>query len=559
MVHICLKFRIDHRLVADRIIAQMNTLRCIRINTRYDILIDFFRHERNHRSRELGKCDKACVQRHVRIDLVLLHALCPEAAAAAADVPVGQVVNKCLQSLAGFRNLIGCHVRIHLFDGGVQAGKDPFVNNRKLIVLKLVVIRVKVVNICIQHVERIGVPKRAEESSLSFHNGLAIETARQPRSGVDDEIPADRVSAVLSQSFHRIDGIALGLAHLLTVLILYEAENDNVLEARLMENERRDRMQRIEPSACLVDSLGNEACRELCLKELLILERIMMLCERHGAGVEPAVDNFRYTVHCSAAVRAFQSDSVDKRLMQLDIVRAVVAHFLQFGLGSDCVLMAAVIADPYRKRSSPVAVTGKSPVLDIFKPVAETAFADALRDPVDLLIIGYQFILDLSHADEPGFTRIVDERCAASPAVRIVVLELRSSDQKSSCAEIFQNFRICADRAFLHFLLGRLAAHAGERRLLRHLALLIDELDERQIIIAADSGIVFTECRSNMYDTCTVCHGYIIVAGHKVSLLALLLCNLAGTLIKRLIFPAFKILTDIFLQDLDFGVLAEDL
>ena len=139
------------------------------------------------------------------------------------------------------------------------------------------------------------------------------------------------------------------------------------------------------------------------------------------------------------------------------------------------------------------------------------------------------------------------------------MLELRSSDQKSSCAEIFQNFRICADRAFLHFLLGRFAAHAGERRLLRHLALLIDELDERQIIVAADSGIVFTECRSNMYDSCTVCHGYIIVTGHKVSLLALLLRNLAGTLIKRLIFPAFKILTDIFLQDLDFGVLAEDL
>ena len=40
--------------------------------------------------------------------------------------------------------------------------------------------------------------------------------------------------------------------------------------------------------------------------------------------------------------------------------------------------------------SSPVTVTADTPVLNVFKPVAETSFTDALRDPVDCIVISDQ-------------------------------------------------------------------------------------------------------------------------------------------------------------------------
>ena len=309
-------------------------------------------------------------------------------------------------------------------------------------------------------------------------------------------------------------------------------------------------MQRVEPSACLVDSFRDEACRELGLEEVLVLERIVVLCKWHRARIKPTVDNFGHAVHLAAAVRAGKLNAVDERLVKLDIVRAICRHCLQFFLGTDRVLLAAVVADPYRKRCAPVTVTGQSPVLNILEPVAKTSFADALRDPVDLLIILYQFILDLSHADEPGFTRIVDERCAASPAVRIVMLELRSCRKKISCAEVLKDFRIAADSALSDFLLGRLAAHSGKWSLRRHPSLLIHELDERKVIISADSGVIFTESRSDVNDTGTVCHRDILVDCYEMSFFVLICGSLSGTLVQRLILHVLEILTDVSLKDL---------
>ena len=52
-------------------------------------------------------------------------------------------------------------------------------------------------------------------------------------------------------------------------------------------------------------------CRELLLKQFFIFKWIMMLCKWHCTGIEPAVDNFRYTLHGLAAVRAGEGHSID--------------------------------------------------------------------------------------------------------------------------------------------------------------------------------------------------------------------------------------------------------
>ena len=141
-------------------------------------------------------------------------------------------------------------------------------------------------------------------------------------------------------------------------------------------------------------------------------------------------------MHLFAALRTFDRNRVDIRAVQFDVVRAVVGHFFQFRNTADGMHMSA-LALPDIERGSPVTVAADAPVLDILDPVAEASLADTLRDPVDGVVVGDQVIPYRRHFNEPGFTRIVDERRVASPAVGVAVLELRRVEEQSSCVQVF--------------------------------------------------------------------------------------------------------------------------
>ena len=97
--------------------------------------------------------------------------------------------------------------------------------------------------------------------------------------------------------------LPLRLRHLLAVLVEDQLVDQNVLVRRLVEQECADGVQRVEPSAGLVDPFADEIGRVLfaAVDQLLVLERIMPLGERHGTGVEPDVDQFRRAAHRTAA------------------------------------------------------------------------------------------------------------------------------------------------------------------------------------------------------------------------------------------------------------------
>ena len=109
------------------------------------------------------------------------------------------------------------------------------------------------------------------------------------------------------------------------------SEHQTVAVARLVEDQCRDREQRVEPSAGLIDRLADEISRELLLKEFLILKRIVMLRKRHRAGVKPTVDHFRHTVHRLAALRTFDRDLIDVRTVQFRAFLPVIGHLGQLG------------------------------------------------------------------------------------------------------------------------------------------------------------------------------------------------------------------------------------
>ena len=254
-----------------------------------------------------------------------------------------------------------------------------------------------------------------------------------------------------------------------------------------------------------------------------------MLGKRHRAGIKPAVYNLGNAVHLLAAMGAFNSNRVDIRAVQLNIVRTVIRKLLELGYTADRMQMSA-FALPDIKRSSPVAVTGNSPILNVFEPVAETSLAYAFGYPVYSIVIADKVVLNSRHLNEPGFTRIVDKRSIAAPAMGIFMLKLRSVEQKPLFVKVAQNKRICVLNKF-----------SGIRRFLCHIALAVNQLNKRQVIAASYAGVVLTERRGAVNNTGTVSHSNIAVAHNKECPFILLLANRLCAVEQRLVFLIFKL------------------
>ncbi len=231
-------------------------------------------------------------------------------------------------------------------------------------------------------------------------------------------------------------------------------------------------------------------------------------------------------MHFLAALRAFDRDVIDVRTVQLDILRAVVAHLPELGDGADDVLLAAVGADPDGERRAPVAVAREAPVLHVLEPVAESSLADGFRDPVDGVVVRDELILDRRHLDEPGRERVVEERRIAAPAVGIAVRELRRLEELALFLEVLEDQRI-----------GLLDEDARPVRVLRELALAVDEVHEADAVRHADTVIVLTKGRCQMDDARAVLRRDIVVCEDEERFLARL--HLADSVgIERLVLPA---------------------
>ena len=329
-------------LVHYREVTQMDTLGSIYIVASYQVLVNILCHEGDHGCCCLTDGHQCGVQRHVGIDLILLHTLCPETLTAASYIPVTHLIDEVLQSLGSLGNTVLVQIAVYFCNGRVQLGQQPLIHYGQFVVFQCIFGSIKIINVCIQYEECVGIPQGTHEFTLSFLYGLAGESLRQPGCGTGVEIPADGICTVGLQCVERIYRIALTLTHLLTVLILYMAHNDNVLVRSLVEEQSGFCQQRVEPSTGLVHCLGDKVSRELLLEQILIFKRIMMLCKRHCSGVEPAVDHLGNTLHLLAALGAGDGDLVDVRTMEFYGLRLLIAaHLVQLFPAADGVLMSA--------------------------------------------------------------------------------------------------------------------------------------------------------------------------------------------------------------------------
>ena len=215
----------------------MDTLRSVCINASYKVLVDILSHERDHRSCSLGNCYQCCVKCHVSIDLILLHALCPETLTASSYIPVTQIIYEILKHTCCLWDSVIAKIIIYIFYHCVHLREDPLIHNRKFIIFQSIFCCIKIINICIKHEECVCIPQSSHELTLSFLNGFSVETIRKPRSTIDVEVPTDRICTVFLQCIKRINGISFRLTHLLSIFILNMSKNDNILIWSLVEQQ----------------------------------------------------------------------------------------------------------------------------------------------------------------------------------------------------------------------------------------------------------------------------------------------------------------------------------
>ena len=90
-------------------------------------MVHLFGHEGDEGRGELGDGDQALVEGGVGGGLVGVVLALPEAAAAAADVPVREVVDELLDGAAGAGGVVAVEAGVDLDDELLELGEDPAV------------------------------------------------------------------------------------------------------------------------------------------------------------------------------------------------------------------------------------------------------------------------------------------------------------------------------------------------------------------------------------------------------------------------------------------------
>ena len=218
------------------------------------------------------------------------------------------------------------------------------------------------------------------------------------------------------------------------------------------------------------------------------------------------------------------------------------AHFFEFLFGTHNVNFAAVLANPDRKRSSPVSLAGKPPVDNVLEEVAHSARTYGFGHPVHRFVRGDELIFYRGGFDEPTRSRVIYKRSVTSPAERITMLEKYVFEQFSAFFKIFDDEFI---RVFdEHSLIRLYRVHES--------ATVVYHLNEWQIVLSSHVRVVLAERRGDMNYSRAVGQGNVIVVGDVKRFLSE---RSESVREHRLVFDVFVILAFLFRND--FVVLEE--
>ena len=310
------------------------------------------------------------------------------------------------------------------------------------------------------------------------------------------QVPAQGVRAHVVEDIVGIDDVALRLRHLLAVPVHDVGQADAVPVRDAVRHQSRDRVERVEPAAGLVDRLADVVGGEAGLEQLPVLERVVELRVGHRPGIEPAVDHLRDAPPGAPGFGVHEGDLVDGGTMEIDVLQAPAAQRLELRDRPDA-LEVALAVGPHRQRRAPEAFPRERPVDVVGEPVPEPPFADRLRHPVDGAVQLHHAIANPARLDVPRVLRVVDERVAGTPPVRIVVETALGSEHEPAILEVCDEGRI-----------GVLEELAGHRLDLGHEAAVEpDPVHHRQTLRPAQPDVVLAVGRCAVHDAGAVLDG----------------------------------------------------
>ena len=391
----------------------------VRADGPHEVRMDRLRGERHERGHHPVRRVEAFVEGQVGGLLVLAGRRLPEPPAVAAHVPVAELVDEGFDRPARALRVVSVEARGHRPDRPLEEGDDPAVDLRPA-VERDVRRDVHLVEAGVEHEEGVGVPPGVEEGL----GDLAHEVDRDPLlcAGRDPgrEVPAERVRPHPVEDVPRVDDVADRLGHLLPVLVHDVAEADAVAVGHAVRDEGGDGVQGVEPAPGLVHRLADVVGGEAFLEPGPVLEGPVPLGVGHRARIEPAVDDLRRPPVGAAVLRVGELDPVHRRAVQVDVPERPPAERFELRPRADAEEVAGPVR-PHREGGAPEPFARQRPVHVVLEPVAEAPVADVLRHPVDGPVELHEPVAPGGGADVPGVLRVVDERVAGAPAVRVVV------------------------------------------------------------------------------------------------------------------------------------------
>ena len=424
----------------------------------------------------------------------------PEPGPIGPHVPVGEVVDHEIDDRPGPRgDVVPLPRGSHGADSIVEAAQNPTVGAFQGLGPGARGLGCPVAGI---HREKaVRVLERVQEPPHRLGDRLEVEPLRQPDLARREQVEPRGVGAVLVDHLPRVDHVPLRLRHLLALGVQDQLVDDHVLVRRPVEHRRRDGQERVKPATGLVDPFADVIRDRVRLELLGVLERIVPLCHRHRARVEPGIDHLGGALH-RATAGTRPAPRIDERLVRVEAGGALLpGRLLQRLVAPDHGdVLLVLVAHPDRERCTPIPVTREGPVDIVLEPATEAAVADLLGMPVHLLVDLEHPRLDRGGPDEPGVLGEIDQLAGAAPAMRVRMLVLLGEEVPSLGLEPPDDELVgLVGGDQLPLELG--PGGALEGAIGRHGA------DHREVVELPRSVVVRTESGGHVYDARAVLRG----------------------------------------------------
>ncbi len=381
------------------------------------------------------------------------------------QVPVAELVpEELVERSGGLVELVGFHAFGAGVGGGPQARENPAIGQGKRGRRRAALpfhggfgVRQARLEFLQMHEREPGrVPELVDEVAVTLHpvDGHAHVSALGGEGGQGE---AEGVGAVLFHHGERIDDVALGLAHLLAVLVPDQGVDVHVVEGNLLHEVDAHHHHPGHPEE--EDVEGGHQGRS----GVIGFQQRRLVRPAHGGegpegGAEPGVQHVGFPDQLlasalGAAVRILQGHG----------------HLL------------AVLAGPGRNLMPPPDLAGNAPVADVFQPVEIGPLPHVGDDPSTAVLDGGDGLVRQRFGlHEPLEGEVGLHHRAASVAMAHAVAQIIDFHQQAPFLQLGQ-----------HRLAAFEPIHARETsRLRRHAAFVVDGFDRRQIMPLPDLEVV---------------------------------------------------------------------